>query len=282
MDKELEQKKLRDKIFLYKCFFRYIEIYQDKKHEEKFLPQNLIKLYYNIMDDVNFDLLKKSFVKKYIYNESEVEAVHEHWERKGLREMYNYIHQYDTSKMDIYTILELHEQLYKYAPNPDFGGHFRTIDVYLPGSGTNLSEWRSIRYEFVELKPYVKELIEKGKHLNGTNDFDELFKYIEECIKLNTDLIRIHPFFDGNGRCIRGFTNMMFELANIPPIYILKSERLKYRQAIRKTDIGEYDDLINFYYYKICDSIVELQLNNMKKENNKALKLLRASKKEEY
>lgn len=51
---------------------------------------------------------------------------------------------------------------------------------------------------------------------------------------------------------------MLFELANIPPIYVLESEKLEYREALRKTDIGEYEDIVKFYYYKICDSIFEL------------------------
>ena len=267
--------KLEEKIILYECFIKYLEKYKDNYDRDKYLPQNLIKLYYQSTDDIKFDLLKKSFVKKYIYNENEVEAAHTSWERKGLREMYNFIHEYDTSKMDIYTILELHEQLYKYAPNKEFGGHFRNSDAHINNSAANLMEWSCIRYEFIKLKSYTKELIQKGKELNGTNDFDELFKYIEECIVLNTDLLKIHPFYDGNGRCIRGFTNMLFELANIPPIYVPALEKEKYKLAIKKTDEDIYGDIIIFYYYKICDSIIDLQYSSVKKEKDKALKLLK-------
>ena len=267
--------KLEEKIILYECFIKYLEKYKDNYDRDKYLPQNLIKLYYQSTDDIKFDLLKKSFVKKYIYNENEVEAAHTSWERKGLREMYNFIHEYDTSKMDIYTILELHEQLYKYAPNKEFGGHFRNSDAHINNSAANLMEWSCIRYEFIKLKSYTKELIQKGKELNGTNDFDELFKYIEECIVLNTDLLKIHPFYDGNGRCIRGFTNMLFELANIPPIYVPALEKEKYKLAIKKTDEDIYGDIIIFYYYKICDSIIDLQYSSVKKEKDKALRLLK-------
>lgn len=215
-------KKLEEQKELYERFINCMKEYKnvDKGAGTIDLPKDLITLYYQVMNNVHFDFLKRAFVKRYIENESEVETAHLDWEKKGLRKMYKYIHTYDTSKMDIYTIMELHEQLYAYAPNKEFGGHFRNIDVYLPGSGTNLSEWRSIKYEILSLKPYVKDLINTGKTLNGTNDFSALLKYIEECIILNCSLIRIHPFFDGNGRCIRGFTNMLFELANIPPIYI--------------------------------------------------------------
>ena len=177
--------------------------------------------------------------------------------------------------MDIYTILELHEQLYKYAPNKDFGGHFRNSDAHINNSTANLMEWSRISYEIIKLKSYTIELIQRGKDLNGTNNFDELFKYIEECIILNIDLLKIHPFYDGNGRCIRGFTNMLFELANIPPIYVPIEEKEKYKSAVRKTDEDIYKDIIIFYYYKICDSIIDLQYSSVKKEKDKALKLLK-------
>lgn len=270
-----ELKKLENKIILYNCFFKYAEKYSNTDCDKKYLPQNLIKLYYEITDDISFDLLKSSFVKHYIDNESEVEKVHSNFERKGLREMYKYLHQYDTSKMDIYTILELHEKLYMHGPHPEFGGHFRTAEAFLPGSGADLCDHWNIRYKIIELKPYVKELIEKGKELHGTTDFNKLFSYIEECIKLKCDLMRIHPFQDGNGRCLRGFTNMLFELSNIPPIYVRSTEQFDYRKAMRDTDIGMYDNINNFYYHKICESIIELELDNMRKENKKALKLLK-------
>lgn len=266
---------LENKIFLYEIFYKYIQNYKDDYERDKYLPKNLIKFYYSVTDNVEFDTLKKSFVKKYINNESEVEFSHEEWERKGLKEMYKFIHEYDTDKMDIYTILELHEQLYKYAPNKEFGGHFRNSDAHICNSQANLMEWSLIRYELIKLKSYTNELIQRGKELNIKDNFDELFKYIEECVILNADLIRIHPFYDGNGRCIRGFTNMFFELANIPPIYILASEKEKYKKTIKKTDEGIYDALINFYYYKICDSIIELGYKKIKKDNDKALKLLK-------
>lgn len=96
-----KQDKLEDKIILYECFKKYLKSYKDNYCKDKYLPQNLIEFYYEATDDVNFDLLKKSFMKKYIYNENEVEAAHTSWERKGLREMYNFIHGYDTSKMDM-------------------------------------------------------------------------------------------------------------------------------------------------------------------------------------
>ena len=68
---------------------------------------------------------------------------------------------------------------------------------------------------------------------------------------------------------------MLFELANIPPIYVPIEEKEKYKSAVRKTDEDIYKDIIIFYYYKICDSIIDLQYSSVKKEKDKALKLLK-------
>jgi fido (protein-threonine AMPylation protein) len=266
---------MNDRKLLYDCFYSYTEKSKEKESylKNEYLCKNLIKFYYSTNDDVKFDLMKEKFVKKYIYNENEVEEVHEKAERKGLRKMYNFIHEEDYI-LDIYTLLELHEKLFYYAPNKDFGGHFRNIDVYLPGTGNELSEWSFIRYKIIELKNYVNDLIEEGKNLRNTKDFDKLFMYVEKCIVLKCKLIKIHPFFDGNGRTIRGFINILLELANIPPVYIKKDEKIIYHNAMNKANCEkDYSNIIKFYYHKICDSIVELELSNMKKQSIEVKKL---------
>lgn len=74
---------------------------------------------------------------------------------------------------------------------------------------------------------------------------------------------------------------MLFELANIPPIYVPAEEKERYKSAIRKTDEDIYKDIIIFYYYKICDSIIDLQYSRVKKEKDRALKLLKSEKNED-
>lgn len=38
----------------------------------------------------------------------------------------------------------------------------------------------------------------------------------------------------------------------------VENQKIEYRGALRKVDNGKYEDIIKFYYYKICDSIFEL------------------------
>ena len=61
----------------------------------------------------------------------------------------------------------------------------------------------------------------------------------------------------------------MFKIRNIPPVYIKARERTAYHLAMNKANNeGDYSYINNFYRYKICDSIIELDINErMRKES---------------
>lgn len=63
----------------------------------------------------------------------------------------------------------------------------------------------------------------------------------------------------------------LFKRVNIPPIFINLDERKEYKNALIKALKDEdYSDIIKFYYYKICDAIILLDIENSKnQENNK-------------
>ena len=92
-------------------------------------------------------------------------------------------------------------------------------------------------------------------------------------MELNCDLILVHPFPDGNGRCVRGFINKLLEYAGLPPIYIKVNERTEYHKAMNKANNEkDYTDIKNFYKYKICDSIVELDINEQIKNDKEQVR----------
>ena len=132
------------------------------------------------------------------------------------------------------------------------------------------------------LKPEVEKLVSEGISLEKTHNVSELINYIDQCVILNCKLIKIHPFSDGNGRSVRAFMNLLFKLANIPPVYIENKEKYKYREAMYKALVEEdYTDIKDFYHFKICDSIMALDVHVQEKtlyadsnsiENSKELK----------
>ena len=227
------------------------------------IPSDLIGLYYELGDRMEFDSLKNAFVSRYIRQESGLEEVHSPEEIEGLRAMYEYIHSDESDYMfNIYTLKELHQKLYSKAPYPEFGGTFRNDDVYLPGTGTEIAEWSMIRPMLNEIDKDVLLLWEIAPEVKECEDADIMLDYLDEVVMLGCRIIKVHPFKDGNGRSVRGFMNKMLEAAGLPPVYITVNERTEYHKAMNKANNdGDYTDIKKFYHYKVCDSIVELDIN---------------------
>lgn len=257
--------------------YKYRKMKKKLSVEDASLPTKLIKMYYSLNPgEVEFNNLKKSFISKYAKNESELEGVndetiHGKEEILGLGDMYEYIHSDEIEEdFNIYSLKELHRKLYSHTPYPECAGHFRNFDAYLPGTGIGLYEWSRIHEEIYRVSPIVDALRDYAKAIKDDDNVDELLEYLDKCVELKVELIRIHPFGDGNGRTVRGFINKMLEDVKLPPIYIKSNERTEYHTAMNKALLeGDYSLIKSFYRYKICDSIIELDINKRVKTEMK-------------
>lgn len=263
------------RVVIQEMFMGYKQRKQRKQlySEDNTIPTTLIKMYYSLNpDQTSFESLKKAFVSRYIKEESKLEEVHEADEVKGLRVMYEYIHSDEINFMlNVYTLKELHEKLYSKTAHPEFGGEFRKYDVYLPGTGTEITEWSMIRYELNKIDEDIQDLVELAPLIRNGGDANWLLEYLDACVVLGCRLIKVHPFADGNGRTVRGFVNKLLEDAGLPPVYIKAQERTEYHKAMNKANNeGDYTDIKNFYRYKVCDSIVELDINQRLKNETYA------------
>ena len=237
------------------------------------VPVELIKLYYSgYVNKSDFNEVKKGFINRYIKNESEMENVHEKEEIAGLQAMYEDMVSMNQNDFEMFSIMSLHRKLYSKCPYPEAGGVLRSGAVFLPGSGTDLDDYTNIFDSLLSLEDVVNDLKKLATHMKETNDYSQIFKFVEECVKLKCRLIKIHPFEDGNGRTVRCFTNKLFEIAGIPPVYIRPNEKVEYSNAVNiACNEGKYDDITGFYLYKICDSIIELDINEQFKEQKKRI-----------
>ena len=170
----------------------------------------------------------KNFKERYIYNENTLEDVHTTEEKRGLRLAYDFIlNKEDLEDISIYTLSDIHVELYSKTPYPEFGGRYRNEPARLSNAKIETAPHYLIVRSMNELRDEVLELVKDGNELGKNIVPERLFDYIDRCIELNCKLIQIHPFSDGNGRSIRAFTNLLFRLANIPPVYIENKERDK-------------------------------------------------------
>ena len=241
--------------------------------QDAIIPSSLIKMYYSgNVKRLDVNAISKRFVERYVENESFIEGVHDKCEIEGLGVMYDRMHKMSEDEFELFSIIDLHRGLYSKSDNPDYGGKLRNSQAYLKGSQIDLSEPYDIFTDLLNLEDVFNNLKTFAIQMRETQDYSEIKTFVKECLKLKCKLIKIHPFADGNGRTTRCFINKLFEFAGIPPVYINKNEKteygtamneaLRYRSAGEVDDESKYDLITGFYLYKICDSIIELDIND--------------------
>lgn len=236
----------------------------------KEIPCLLIYTYYSYIETPSFSEIYDQFKRRYILNENKLEEVHNKKEREGLGLVYDFLSDFgENDWINIYLILKIHQILYSRVDYPEFGGAFRTENCFISSSDVPTTPYDMIAPEIAALYPEFEELVKRTEKIKTNKNAVELIKYIDDVVKLKCKLIKIHPFKDGNGRTFRALVNLMFKQVNLPPVYVQKKEKEEYIKAMDTAiRLGDYSAIQGFYYYKICDSIVELDFN---KQNDNSI-----------
>lgn len=248
------------------------EQYQKMKHnhilynDNDEIPQSIIMLYYKYINTSSFESIIREFKKKYIHHETILEEATAQ-ELEGLGVMYDFIRDYDCSKkFNLYILLKLHQLIYSKCNFPSFGGTFRNDDVYLPNTGVMIPEHDYVPIYMAQLYPKIEKLLNETEARKKDDSFD-VIDYINQAINIKCRLIEIHPFYNGNGRSSRGFLNLLFKFVGLPPVYVEQNEKIAYNAAMNKAIVKkDFSDIYKFYYYKICDSIYELDVKARERE----------------
>jgi len=256
----MDNKEIRE--FIYTIF----EGYKKRKNEQKLynidskIPENIITSYYFYTEKTEFKEIVENFKQKYIYNESRVERNITMEEQAGVSEIYDYINNFNFNKEKFNIFVQsivIHQKLYSKCNETSFGGKLRDSQAYLFDTNIEVLPPKDA------IKFFQKFLGDSDKIMNELED-KNIFEYINACIKITTELIKAQPFSDGNKRTFRGLLNLMFKGRGLPPVYINVNERVEYKEALLKAMINnDYTSLNKFYYYKICDSIYELDIEPM-------------------
>lgn len=240
--------------------------YKDRQAERRLyndydeIPENIISLYLyyiNFITKKSFKIIIQDYKEDFIFNEALVEPGLSSEEREGLGRVYDYLGTFDFSSDPNIFIdgLRIHGILYSACPYPEFGGKLRQVPVKLNGLNFSVPDASDARREFQSF-------------VSKTPKFEReyIFKYIDECIRICARMIAIQPFEDGNKRTFRAVLNLLLGKAGIPPVYILPKENEIYKHALFKAiQEDDYREIIRFYYYKICDAIVDLSFKEYTK-----------------
>ena len=160
-------------------------------------------------------------------------------------------------------IQQLHEFVMKgILKNP---GQYRTENVRLTGAKIRPPS-------YLKMVTLMDEYIQNIKKLN--------LQPIKKASFIHHELVRIHPFIDGNGRVARLLTNFYLMKKGYPPIVIQSEDREKYYRSLYKADKGDLSDFASFIARSVNESL-QYYLSSFIDEE-RLLSLSELSKQSEY
>jgi len=120
-------------------------------------------------------------------------------------------------------------------------GKYRTENVRITGSKITPPSYSKIVKLMGEYISNIKEL--------------ELHP-IKKAAFIHHELVRIHPFLDGNGRVSRLITNLYLMKQGYPSIILKKEDRRKYYQVLQRADDGDLSPFANFVAKAVHEALM--------------------------
>lgn len=159
-------------------------------------------------------------------------SVREHLEAVNHENAIEYLEELvkDQSEISEWNIKSLHQLILKGIDDAN-AGKYRNNNVIISGAKHRPPEYVK-----------VPELMEKL--IINYEDWDEYHPIIRASL-LHGELVKIHPFIDGNGRLSRLMMNMDLIKSGYVPVIIKKENRIKYYEALDKAHTtGDYTDFV--------------------------------------
>ncbi len=145
---------------------------------------------------------------------------------------------HEKKKLSHEIIQQIHQSVTKGTlQNP---GQYRTDDVRVTGAD-------------VRPPSYLKVISLMDKYIKKINEAQK--NPLQKAAYIHHELVRIHPFFDGNGRVARLLTNFYLMTKGYPLIIVKKEDRQKYYQALHKADHGDLSDFTLFIMQAVHESL---------------------------
>lgn len=210
------------------------------------------------LDKHQLELIKKQLEIEYVYNSTSIEGntlslnetrliLEEGITIKGksLREHLDVTNQMEAMKfieilvkkrnkvVKVDDVLELHQITLKGISN-QWAGKYKTSQNRILGSRLKTTP------------PY--QVPEEMRHLvKAINRNPYKYNAIELAAYVHHELVRIHPFLDGNGRAARLLANLILLRKGYPPNIILNKDRKKYFDSLEKAHFGDLKVFMNFF-----------------------------------
>lgn len=118
-----------------------------------------------------------------------------------------------------------------------------------------LHNYKGERFDFVAPAEVPERMHQLINELNvRKNNIKSSIDAVELACWFHLEYITIHPFYDGNGRTARIFTNLILISYGLPPLYIKEEERSTYYQYL--ADIQGYGGSAELFYEFMADRLI--------------------------
>jgi len=123
----------------------------------------------------------------------------------------------------------------------EVSGKYRTENVRITGSK-------------IAPPSYSKIVNLMGEYISNIKELK--LHPIKKAAFIHHELVRIHPFFDGNGRVSRLITNLYLMKQGYPPIVLKKEDRRKYYRVLQRGDDGDLLPFTNFIAQAVHEALM--------------------------
>ena len=153
----------------------------------------------------------------------------------------------DRNSINEWNIKSIHNLILKDIDNSN-AGRYRIENVTIKGAA-------HIPPDYIKVPELMEKLI---LNYNTWNNYHPIIK---ACL-LHGELVKIHPFIDGNGRTSRLIMNLDLMNSGYNPVIIKKEDRLKYYEALDKAhttlDYTDFVKLITKLEIEMLNKYLEL------------------------
>ncbi len=218
------------------------------------------------LDKLQLEKLKEEFLVEYVYNSTSIEgntlslnetrlvleegitiggkSLREHLDVTNQKEAIGWIAEFIQERKDIREsdILTLHRITLK-GISDYWAGKYKTSQNRILGSKLKTTHPYKVSTEMNNL---IHELKANPAKYNP----------IELAAFAHHELVRIHPFVDGNGRVARLLCNMVLMKHGYPPIMVRVKDRKKYFACLEKAHFGNLKAFVDFVALRAEESLM--------------------------
>jgi Fic family protein len=184
----------------------------------------------------------------------------EHFEATNHRDAILFLEKLVKSKrINENDVLKIHEIISKNIEK-EYAGKYRRGMVRILGA-------KKMPPNYLKIPKLMDELYQ------WINRNPEKLSIIELASLAHYKFVTIHPHYDGNGRTARLLMNLILMQNGYPAVVILRNDRKRYYNALRRADDGDYKPFILLMAISIERSL-DLYLRAIKEERGTSLELL--------